>query len=217
MFTRLTVGLLALTLIAAPAHAQDLTVDQVLARVSAAQAGVKDLSATIQGTLVQGPKRLRAELELTAIPKLGLRRITFKAPAQMAGNIVVISNDQASRYLALTHQVVHSSVSEASRGAPIDFSRISALMGGKGAAQGFKLSGVEKASDGKRYVLESPMGGNRLKVWVREDGWRMQRLEVVNPMGQAVAEWTVTRFEVDQGLTPEAVRSLPADAEVITR
>lgn len=217
MITRLTVGLLALTLLASPAHAQDLTVDQVLAKVSAAQAGVKDLAATIQGTMVQGPKRLRAELELTAIPKLGLRRLTFKAPPQMAGNLVVISNDQASRYLAVTHQVVHSSVAEASKGAPLDFSRISALMGGKGTDQGFKLVGVEKKADGKRYVLESPMGGNRLKVWVQEDGWRMQRLEVLNGLGQAVAEWTVTRFEVDQGLTPEAVRSLPADAEVITR
>jgi outer membrane lipoprotein-sorting protein len=218
MKTHLFVGLLALTLAAAPARAEELTtVDQVLSRIASAQSSHRDLSLQLKGYLVQGPKRLQGEMELKAIPSLDLRRITFKAPTQMAGNVVVIEKERAARYLSLTHQVVVSSVQEAAKGAPLDFSRISALMGGKGAEQGFRLVGVDRAEEGKRYVLESPMGGNRLKVWVREAEWRVHRLEVLNGFGQVVAEWTVTQYATDQGLSPEVVRALPADAEVLKR
>ncbi|HEY9855587.1 MAG TPA: hypothetical protein V6D05_07610 [Stenomitos sp.] len=217
MLKRLILGAVALTLLGLPAHAETLSVEAVVAKLQATQAAHHDVVVQLSGELMQGPKRLHGELEIQAIPAQNLRRVEFKAPSQMAGNLVIIEKDQAWRYLSLTNQVVVSSVAEAVKGAPLDFSKMTSLMGGKASAEGFKLAGSEKGADGVLHVLESTTPGNRMKVWVKEDGWRLQRLQVLNGFGQAIADWQVTSFQLDRGLQPADLKRLPKDAEVLKR
>lgn len=217
MLKRLVLGALALSLMGLPAHAEAMSVESVVAKLHATQAAHQDVVIQLAGELMQGAKRLHGELEIKAIPAQGLRRMEFKAPSQMAGNVIIIEKDQAWRYLSLTNQVFVSSVSEAAKGAPIDFSKMTGLMGGKASAEGFKLAGTEKGSEGTLYVLESTTPGNRIKVWVQEDGWRVQHLQVLNGFGQAIADWRVTSFQTDRGLSPADLKRLPKDAEVQKR
>lgn len=217
MFNRLLVGALALSLLGLPAHAEVLSTEAIVSRLHAAQNGHKDVVIQLEGELMQGSKRLRGELEIQAIPGRDLRRITFKAPSQMAGNLIILEKEQAWRYLVMTNQVVVSSIQEAAKGAPIDFSKMTSLMGGKPNAQGFKVSGTEKGPDGVLHVLESTTEGNRIKVWVQESGWRVSRLQILNGFGQAIADWRVTRYAVDQDLRAGDLKSLPRDAEIIKR
>lgn len=212
----LFLGALALSLLALPASAAPMSVEAIVTKLNATQSAHEDVVVQLTGELMQGAKRLKGELEIRAIPAQGLRRIEFKAPSQMAGNLIIIEKEQAWRYLALTNQVIASSVQDATKGAPIDFSKMSSLMGGKPSAQGFKLVGTEQGPDGTLHVLEATEG-NRLKVWVQESGWRLNRIQVLNGFGQAIADWRVKSFQVDQGLQAAALKSFPKDAEVIKR
>lgn len=217
MSKRLFIAGIALALMGLPAHAEGMSVEAIVAKLHATQSAHRDVTLQLEGELMQGSKRLHGELEVRAIPELDLRRVEFKAPSQMAGNMVVIEQDRAWRYVALTHQIVVSSVKEAAKGAPLDFSKMTTLMGGKPSAQGFKVTGTEKGSEGTLHVLESTTEGNRLKVWVQEAGWRVQRLQVLNGFGQAIAEWRVASYQVDRGLRAADLKSLPKDAEIIKR
>lgn len=217
MSNRLIPGLLALCLWAMPALAAPMSVEAVVSKLQATQAAHHDVTIRLDGQLMQGAKRLHGELEIRAIPAQALRRVEFKAPSQLAGNVIIVAGQKAWRYLSLTNQVFVSSVQEAAKGAPIDFSKLTALMGGKATSQGFKLAGTEQVDGGTAYVLESTGEGNRIKVWVQEDGWRVQRLQVLNGWGQAIAEWRVTGYQLDRGLDPTDLRRLPADAEVQQR
>lgn len=210
-------GALALSLLGLPAHAEVLTTEAIVSKLHATQNAHQDVVIQLTGELMQGSKRLRGELEIQAIPGLDLRRVAFKAPAQMAGNLIILEKEQAWRYVALTNQVVVSSIQEAAKGAPIDFSKMTSLMGGKPSARGFKVLGAEKGPEGALHVLESTTEGNRIKVWVQEDGWRVQRLQILNGFGQAIADWRVTRYAIDQGLRAGDLKSLPKDAEVLKR
>ncbi len=217
MFKRWMVAALATCLLAAPAGASELTADQVVSKLVSSQADYKDVRITLKGFLVQGPKRLQGEFEIAAIPRLDLRRVAFKAPAQMAGSIVILEKAQASRYVPLTHQVVVSSAAEAAKGGPLDFSKMTTLLGSSASNHGFTLAGVEQTREGKRYLLEAPSGANRMRVTIDEATWRIRRLQVLNSWGQAVAEWSVTDFKADQGLEAASLRALPDDAQVIRR
>lgn len=217
MSKRLFIGAIALSLLALPASAEPLSAEAVVSKLHSVQATHKDVVVQLSGELMQGAKRLKGELEIRAIPSAGLRRIDFKAPTQMAGNVMIIEKERAWRYVSVTNQVVASTAEAAAKGAPIDFSKVSSLMGGKPSAQGFKLVGADKGPEGPLHVLESTTEGNRLKIWVQEEGWHISRLQVLNGFGQAIADWRVTSYKVDQGLQPAALKSLPKDAEVQER
>jgi outer membrane lipoprotein-sorting protein len=221
MIRRYTVTALAATILgswaARPGMAQNLAPSAIVAKVRASQESAKDLQFHARGQVIQGDKVQTAEIEVQAIPKQQLRRVTFKAPAALAGNIVVIDKDKAYRYLALPHQVFVSSVEAATRNAPLDFSEVAKVLDGSLDDVSLKTGGTEKTASGKAHILEAQVAKRRYKVWILDGTWRMHRLQAYDAAGDLKADLTVDGMKTDAGLKPATLKALPEDAEVVER
>ncbi len=214
---------LALTLFG-PAFAQGAasqTADSIIAKVTAAQKGVKDLSFKVSGTanLESGPQNI--DLDVRAIPAQSLARINFNAPNALADNVVVADKNTVSNYLFLTNQVIVQDAKAAGAGGVgVDFSQLSDATALLSKNFDTKLLSSSKSGAATVYVLQAtPKGGGTdlSRVYITDQGWRPVRVQAVSGAGKVVSDLSITGYKTNQGLSAAKLRALPADAEVVRR
>lgn len=198
------------------------TVQQVLANVERAQAGWRDVSAVVAGTITGlDGSNTDLELEIEAIPAERLSRIFFVRPDSLADNYTVIDHDTVYNYLALTNQVVIQTVEQAAReqgGQAFDLSDLQALVPESRFER--TLAGRENTPAGPAFLLEARAldpaaeGLSRIIVWILDQSWRPHRVQLLDERGGTLADITVRSWRTGVGLQPARLRTFPADAQV---
>jgi outer membrane lipoprotein-sorting protein len=198
------------------------TVQQVLANVERAQAGWRDISAVVAGTITGADgSNTDLELEIQAIPAERLSRIFFVRPDSLADNYTVIDNDTVYNYLALTNQVVIQTVEQAAReqgGHAFDLSDLQALVPENRFER--SLAGTENTPAGRAFRLEARAlnpaaeGLSKIIVWILDQSWRPHRVQLLDERGGTLADITVRSWRTGVGLQPARLRTFPADAQV---
>jgi outer membrane lipoprotein-sorting protein len=198
------------------------TLQQILANLERAQAGWRDISAVVAGTIT-GPDGSNTvlELEIDAIPAERLSRIYFVRPDSLADNYTVIDNDTVYNYLALTNQVVIQTAEQAAReqgGQAFDLSDLHALIPEDRFER--SLVGAETTPEGRAFRLEARAldpaaeGLGRIIVWILDQSWRPHRVQLLDERGGPLADITVRSWRTGVGLQPARLRAFPADAQV---
>lgn len=208
--------------------AQDLTADEVLAKLTASAENLQDASLLVSGRITD-PTGSEMALELRAylIPPLELVRLEFFQPGALADNFIVLDGEVIYNYLFVTNQVmIHNAGDPDALGAlfpdanavgplPLSFD-LSRLFDGWEAS----LSGYGPSPEGEVYLLRfsnsDPLAEiSHVNAAVVAERWIPYRLEFVASDGQVVAELFFTDVLRDQGLNPDDLRYLPPDAEII--
>lgn len=194
------------------------TVNQVLLAFALNQREVKDFQARIVGTATLAGQSVQLDLTVQRIAELELSRVEFNQPESLAGNIVISEKSSSKNYLSLTNQVVVSK-GQAQRlniGQLTDFR--STLTNNQ---NNLKVVASEDIPNlGKAFVLEAtPSNAQfaKVKFWLLESGWKPYRIQTLDATGAVVNDLTFSEFKTNLGLTPQSLRALPADAEVVQR
>lgn len=208
--------------------AQDLTADEVLAKLTASAESLQDASLLVSGRFTDPAGSERAlELKVYLIPPLQLVRLEFRQPDALADNFVVLDGETVYSYLFVTNQVMIHSVSDpdalgallpdANAVGPLALAfDLSRLFDGWEAT----VSGYGPSPEGEVYLLRfsnsDPVAEiSHVNADVVVDGWIPYRLEFITGDGWVVAELFFTAIVRDQGLNPDDLRYLPPDAVII--
>ena len=214
---RLLLVLLAL-LAMASAQTSLPTTNQVLLSFALNQRDMKDFQARIVGTATLAGQSVQLDLTVRRIAELELSRVEFNQPESLAGNIVVSEKGSSKNYLALTNQVVVSK-GQTQR---LNIGQLTDFRSTLGSNQNnIKVVASEEIPNlGKAFVLEAtPSNAQfaKVKFWLLESGWKPYRLQTLDAAGTIVNDLTFSEFKTNLGLTPQSLRALPADAEVVNR
>jgi len=206
--------------------AQDLTADEVLAKLTASAESLQDASLLVSGRITD-PTGSEMALELRAylIPAQELVRIEFRQPAALADNFIVLDGEVVYNYLFVTNQVMIHSAGDpealgvlfpGAEGALTLSFDLSRLFDGWEAS----LIGYGPSPEGGVYLLRfsnsDPLAEiGHVNAKVVAERWIPYRLEFVASDGQVIAELLFTDLVRDQGLSPDDLRHLPPDAEII--
>jgi outer membrane lipoprotein-sorting protein len=208
--------------------AQDLTADEVLAKLTAGAESLQDASLSVSGRITDPTgSELALELRAYLIPPLELVRLEFFQPGALADNFIVLDGEVVYNYLFVTNQVmIHMAGDPDALGAlfpdanavgPLALSfDLSRLFDGWQVS----LSGYGPSPEGEVYLLRfsnsDPLAEiSHVNAAVVAERWLPYRLEFVAGNGQVVAELFFTDVLRDQGLNPDDLRYLPPDAEII--
>ncbi|MBS3967687.1 MAG: outer membrane lipoprotein carrier protein LolA [Truepera sp.] len=208
--------------------AQDLTADEVLAQLTASAQSLEDASLLVSGRMIDpAGSEMALELRVYLIPALELVRLEFLQPTALADNFMVLDREIVYNYLFVTNQVmIHSAGDPDALGAlfpdanavgPLALSfDLSRLFDGWEAS----LIGYGPSPEGEVYLLRfsnsDPLAEiSHVNAQVVAERWVPYRLEFVASDGQVIAELFFTDLVRDQGLSPDDLRYLPPDAEII--
>lgn len=217
--------LLATAAFAAPAHAQERTVDDVLAALESSAAAIEDLAFVLEGKLIdEAGQTFRLEVEVLAIPAEPAIGLYILQPDAIADNQIVIEGDEVRNYTFLTNQVSLFDASDpdafggliepsADGSLPLSLD-LAAVFAGWDAA-------IEDDADGTvtlRFRNRDPEAAMQtVLATVTSDTWDPVRLVFFRAGDALFADLSFVDWSRDQGLTLDDVTYLPEDAEVLDR
>jgi outer membrane lipoprotein-sorting protein len=222
---RLTLLALVAALLAAPAHAQDRSVDAVLAALEASAAAIVDLEFVLEGELIdEAGQTFRLEVEVLAIPSEPAIGLYILQPDAIADNQIVVVGDEVRNYTFLTNQVSLFDTSDPDAfGGLIEPSADGSLPLSLDLAAVFAgWDATIEADDGDtvtvRFVNRDPAAAMQtVLATVTTDTWDPVRLVFLRAGDALFADLRFVDWTRDQGLTLEDVTYLPEDAEVLDR
>ncbi len=211
------------------AQAQEaLDVDTVLANVTDAARALEDAAFQLTGRLVNPDGTTVAlELDILVMPPLSLASAYIIQPDALADNIVLLDGDAVYNYTFLTNQVMIFDADdpdalggllptgEDGATANLDFD-LGAIF------EGYEASIVE--------LFDGPFGPTYRLHFTNKDpeatildveaevptaDWLPRKLVFMQADGHVLAELNAEALETNVGMSPEQVRELPDDAEVI--
>ena len=212
--------LFALTLAALLSAAGAQTAQDIVNRVDAAQKAAKDLSFRLTGTATFESASQKIDMTVKAIPAQSLARVAFAAPDALADNVIVADKNEVRQFIFLTNQITVTPTKKAAANAGftgLDFTQISNTASML-ADYTVKLVGTTGQAGSRLYQLEAtPKKGAdmRARVWITEAGWRPTKLQMLNEAGKVVADLSISNYKVNSGLTVNALKALPKDAQII--
>jgi outer membrane lipoprotein-sorting protein len=222
---RLTLLALVAALLAAPAHAQDRSVDAVLAALEASAAAIVDLEFVLEGELIdEAGQTFRLEVEVLAIPSEPAIGLYILQPDAIADNQIVVVGDEVRNYTFLTNQVSLFDTSDPDAfGGLIEPSADGSLPLSLDLAAVFAgWDATIEADDGDtvtvRFVNRDPAAAMQtVLATVTTDTWDPVRLVFLRAGDALFADLRFVDWTRDQGLALEDVTYLPEDAEVLDR
>ena len=236
--TTLTKGLcLALALSTGYGSAQTLSADQILANLQASGESLQDASFTLTGSVTEGGGAdTPLELNVQLIPGEKLARADIMQPDALADNFIVVDDQAFYNYLFVTNQVTVLNTNDPDALAGL-FPDAQARVDEAGEEFDFDLS-LDSLSEGWDVMVEgyeeSPVGNvYELRFTNQDDAatvryveadiadgaesgnWYPYTLTFLNADSTALANLTFENFRRDEGLSPDELRFIPRDAEII--
>ncbi len=217
--------LLALAAFAAPAHAQERTVDDVLAALEASADAIVDLAFVLEGELIdEAGQTFRLEVEVLALPTEPAIGLYILQPDAIADNQIVVVGDEVRNYTFLTNQVslfdasdpdAFGGLIEPSTDGSLPLSLdLAAVFAGWDAA-------IEDEVDGTvtvRFTNRDPEAAlQTVLATVTSDTWDPLQLVFFRAGDELFADLRFVDWTRDQGLSLDDVTYLPEDAEVLDR
>ena len=218
-----TATLLTLSLLSSSSMAQTLSADDIAGKVEAAQKNLKDFSVRINGSATLEGGNQKIDLLVSSIPLSSLTRIVFNAPDALADNILILDKKTVSNYLYLTNQVTVAPAAKSKvDGFTFDFTRLTdATISLSRTDFKLKLLETQTVAGGKAYLLEAipreDLGVSKTRILVGENGWRVLKLQALDPQGKVVTELNFSNWKFNAGLKSADLKKLPRDAQVIKR
>ncbi len=223
--------LLTATLLAALASlatAQDLSADDVLARMKERAETLRDASFLLTGNLIDPDgTEIALEIEVELVTEPQVARAYFIQPDALADNFIVLDGDAVYNYVFLTNQVT---VFDAN-----DPDALGGLLPAEQDGRALELTldldrlfagwEVEVADyldtpEGSAYLLRFRNGDpeavvTSVEATVLDELWTPYQLVFYQSASSVLADLAFEHLALDQGLDPEDVAFIPDDAEVI--
>ena len=220
-----TATLVGLSLILSSTLAQTptLSADDIAGKVEAAQKNLKDFSVHINGSAALEGGNQKIDLEVSSIPLSSLTRTVFNAPDALADNILILDKTTVSNYLYLTNQVTVAPAAKSKvDGFSFDFTRLTdATVSLSRTDFRLKLLETQNLAGGKAYLLEAiprqDLGVSKTRILVGENGWKVLKLQALDPQGKVVTDLNFSSWKFNSGLKSADLKKLPRDAQVIKR
>ncbi len=214
---------LSSTLAQTPQTSQVLSADDIAGKVEATQKNLKDFSVHINGSASLEGGTQKIDLEVSSIPLSSLTRIVFNAPDALADNILILDKTTVSNYLYLTNQVTVAPAAKSKvDGFSFDFTRLTdATVSLSRTDFKLKLLETQNVAGGKAYLLEAiprqDLGVSKTRILVGENGWKVLKLQALDPQGKVVTNLNFSSWKFNSGLKSADLKKLPRDAQVIKR
>lgn len=212
------------------AFAQNLSADDVLAKLEAKSSAIQDASFLLTGTLFDTDgQEIALEVESQFIPGEELAKAYFLQPDALADNFIIADGETVYNYLFVTNQVTILNAD--------DPEALGGLLPEGEATGGVNLTpnlgrffssdnwnatvkGYEDTPDGPVYRLRfnnADEGADigYVEATVLDNEWLPQTLNFVQRSGDPLAELQFGDYQLDTGLDPAELRDIPQDAERI--
>jgi len=203
-------------------------VDTVLDNIATAAANLQDAAFLLTGKLVDADStEIALEVDMQIVPGASVASAYIIQPDALADNQIVLDGPAVYSYTFLTHQVtIFDSNDPDALGGLLPASEDGATAQvsfdlGK-VFEGYEASITEVADEGDHQVYTirfTNIDPNALILdvvaTVPSTDWLPRSLVFLEADGRVLAELRAENLVIDQGLDVDAVRELPADAEVI--
>jgi outer membrane lipoprotein-sorting protein len=209
--------------------AQDLSTDEVVAKLAERAESLQDATFLITGNLIDADgQEIPLEVNISAMPKESVLKAEFIQPDALADNFIVIDGQDVYNYVYLTNQVSIFKLGDPDAlaglfpsgegGEPFEFTlNLPALF------EGWNVSSQDYAQSpvGNVYTLRFDNAEtediilSHVDVTVVEDTWLPYSMNFYNTEDKLVAEVVFNDFTTDQALNPEDIRYIDPSAEVI--
>jgi outer membrane lipoprotein-sorting protein len=211
--------------------AQDLSVEEVVAKLSERAETVEDARFLLTGNLIDADaQELPLEVNVSSLPKEGVLRAEFLQPDALADNFIVIDGQDVYNYVYLTNQVTILDLSD-----PAAFGGLFPADEGESTSSSFTFTldlvslfdgwaassqGLSESDTGNVYTLrfdntEKGLAIDHVEITVSEATWLPTTMTFYGPDDVLIAEIVLNDFEVNTGLNPDDVRYVDPSAEVI--
>jgi outer membrane lipoprotein-sorting protein len=209
--------------------AQDLSTDEVVAKLAERAESLQGATFLITGNLIDADgQEIPLEVNISTMPKESVLKAEFIQPDALADNFIVIDGQDVYNYVYLTNQVSIFKLGDPNAlaglfpsgegGEPFEFTlNLPALFEGWNvSSQDYTQSPV-----GNVYTLRFDNAEtediilSHVDVTVVEDTWVPYSMNFYNTEDKLVAEIVFNDFTTDQALNPEDIRYIDPSAEVI--
>jgi outer membrane lipoprotein-sorting protein len=206
-------------------YAQELSADDVLAKLEERSEGMQDVRFLVTGKLIDADSQeFNLEVEVQMIPLENIVRMDFFQPDAVADNFVVIDSDGLYSYNFLTNQVTIFDVGDPSalgglfpaseNGEAFQFTlNMAELFAGWNVG----LEGYDQGIYNLRFRNKEPEGVamGYIDVSVDETLWLPTEMYFYSLEDRLLSELRLSNYELDQSLDPEDVRYIDDTAEII--
>jgi outer membrane lipoprotein-sorting protein len=211
--------------------AQDLNVDDIVAKLNERAQTLDDAKFLLTGNLIDADgQEIPLEVNVSSLPKNTLLRAEFTQPDALADNFIVIDGQDVYNYVYLTNQVSIFRLDD-----PAAFGGLfpSGESAGGGGAFTFTLDlpslfegwttssqGLSQADGGNVYTLrfdnnEKGRAIDHVTATVAEATWLPATMNFYGANDTLIAELIFNDFAVNQGLNPDDVRYIDPSAEIL--
>jgi outer membrane lipoprotein-sorting protein len=214
-----------LGLVLTPIFAQELSSEEVLAKLEEGANSMQDASFLLTGKLIDTDgQEFPLEVSVQLVPSENLVRADFIQPDAIADNFIILDKDGVYSYNFLTNQVSIYNLGDAEAFGGL-FPSAS-----EGSSYEFTLNMTELFS-GWNVTLEGYQEGlyqlrfsntesediilGHVDVSVDQETWLPAHMLFYSPEDNQVAELVFNDLRVNQELDPEEIRSIPDDAEIL--
>ncbi len=222
--------LVLLTLLTPSALAQNLSADEVLAKLEERNTTLQDASFLLTGTIYDtDAQEIALEVEAQFIPGEELAKAYFIQPDALADNFIVADGETVYNYLFVTNQVTILDASDPEalgnlipEGQTEGAVNLTPNLGRFFSSDSWDatVEGYEESADGPVYRLRFDSTDEAANVdfvtaTILDGEWLPQTMTFVQRGGAPLAELQFSDYAVDTGLDPAELRELPGDAERI--
>ncbi|MCA9838437.1 MAG: hypothetical protein KC422_16085 [Trueperaceae bacterium] len=210
--------------------AQDLSQEEVLAKLEETAASLHDAKFLLTGKLIDADgTEFPLEVDVQIIPDMKLARADFYQPDALADNFILVDGDGLYNYIFLTNQATLLNAN--------DPDALGGLLGGGGdpgdkpfelnlnleeifAGWDLSIKGYEESPAGNVYVLqfdnvEENVVIHKVEGRVIDGEWHPYSLMFYGETDNLMAELIFNDFQTDLNPDPEDLRYMPDDVEII--
>ena len=222
--------ILTLTLLLPFAFAQNLSADEILAKLEARSSSLQDASFLLTGTLFDTDgQEIALEVDTQFIPGQELARAYFQQPDALADNFIIVDGKTVYNYLFVTNQVtilnandpealgglLPQDAAQGSINLTPDLGKFFSSDNWQAAVRGYKDSPDGPVYDLRFENLEQSANISYVDATILDNQWLPESMTFVQRSGDPLAELKFGDYQLDTGLDPAQLREIPQDAERI--
>lgn len=203
---------------------QEQEVTEILGKLQDSLQQVRDLHQIVRmeivqpasGSVTQAEGRLRAILP-------HLFRLDFLAPSMLAGVSVLVdlAANEVRQFQPVTEQVIVQAWDRVARERSLEL-ELSHWLGAPDPERFHLERGADYRVDGTRYVVlkgtaKEQSAAARYEFFIHPERWWVEGLRLYDANDALIFSAWMTEITFNQGMDETALRSLPADAEIVHR
>ena len=196
----------------------DMSADQIAARMEAKQESIEDFSATMVMTSSYGGEDATMQARMVTIPP-DKSRVEYIEPAELAGTVMVTNGSTMWTYDPAKNQVTKMALPE-DMPSEMDYTQIVRDLLDE---NDISLEGIEDVGGRSTYVIEATPKNesnrefiSKTRVWVDRENWMLLGIEMYDADGNPMVKVEYRDITFNTGvLDSEFIFEIPEGAEVV--